>query len=158
MRPERAAFLLLIVLAAPTLAAPETGSAFERSIERLVATPTPVGPLLLGSDQSTWRVDVPLGAIVTVEANGTPTAPFYLRARTMGAAESSFALPTSHAGFFLAGPESWQVSVDPVAGVAVDITIRFRGHVGDATGAPALFTLTPITIERGCLFPSVCLP
>ena len=142
--------LLLAVASAPALA--ETGTAFDRHIERMFALPTPVGPFLLMSDRAAWRVDVPTSAIVSVEAEGSASAPFIFRVERLDEAGSSLVVPTTHAGYVMSEPGAWRVSVDPVAGVEVDITIRFRSANG------ASFTLTDLELDRGCLFPAVCLP
>lgn len=146
-----AAFLVLVVLA-PVGVHAASGTAFDRHIERLVASPTPVGPLLLASDRAAWLVEVPGSAIVSVEAEGTTSAPFLFRAERVGERGSSFVLPTTHAGFLLSEAGAWRVSVDPLAGVQVDITVKFRSQTG------ASFTLTDLELDRGCLFPAVCLP
>lgn len=152
MSSQRVFVLLgLVLLATPVLAegSSETGDRFERRIERLVASPTPAGPLLLLSDAASWRVDVPNGALVHVEAEGSRTAPFYLRVDRMDAPPSTFPVPSSHSGYIVSAG-SWRVMVDPAAGANVDITLRM------SSAAP--FTLTPIAHDRACLVASVCLP
>lgn len=150
-------WILAIALLVSVPALAETGTAFERHVERLVATPTPLGPLLLAADSASWRVEVPASAVVVVEAQGDAAAPFLLRASREGAAQDALALPTTHAAFLLSAPGAWVVTVDPLAGVAVDIRVTFRGHVADVGGAPAAFTLTDVDDERRCVVPGVCL-
>lgn len=145
---------IALLVSVPALA--QTGTSFERHVERLVASPTPLGPLLVASDSAAWRVDVPAEAIVVVVAEGDPATPFLLRAAREGAAQDALALPTTHAGFVLSQPGAWRVTVDPLAGVAVDIRVSFRGHVADDGGAPAAFTLTDVDDARGCIVPGVC--
>jgi len=144
------AFAFALLLCAPALA-------FERHVERLVATPTPVGPLLLARDDAGWRVEIPPETIVFVDARGDPTTPFLLRATREGATQSSLALPTTRAGFVLATPGAWIVNVDPLVGVAVDIEVHLRGYVTDEGGAPATFTLTDAPTRTDCIVPGVCL-
>lgn len=151
------ALALALMLSAPAVAAPVTSTFVERHVERLVARPTPIGPLTLGSDEASWRVSVPQHAIVVVEAVGNKTEPFILRAGRVGAAEDAMILPTTHAGFVLSTPGDWRVRVDPLAGVAVDIVVTFRGHVADGDGGPASFTLDDEPANPLCLFGSVCL-
>lgn len=146
---------IALLVSVPALA--ETGTSFERHVERLVATPTPLGPLLLAGDSASWRVEVPAEAVVVVEAAGELPAPFLLRAAREGAAQDALALPATHAGFLLSTPGAWVVTIDPLAGVAVDIRVTFRGHVADDGGAPAAFTLTDIEDARACIVPGVCL-
>ena len=160
--PSQRAFVLLALalLAAPALVADgpsETGVRFDKRIERLVATPTPFGPLLALGDAAVWRVDVPSSAVVLVEAWGNDTAPFHFRFERTGSAPSTFFVPTTHAGAILTSG-SWRVTVDPAAGVAVDIHVSFRGQAGGAGGGATPFTLTQIANDNPCLFPSVCLP
>ena len=154
----RLALVVAVALLVAGGALAETGSRFERHVERLVATPTPLGPVLLAGDEAAWRVDVPAQAVVLVEASGERTEPFLLRATREGAAQSSLALPTTHAGFLLGTPGAWIVSVDPLAGVAVDIHVLFEGYVADAPGAPAGFTLTDAERSPLCVVPGACLP
>lgn len=149
----------MLLASAPLHALAETGTSFERRIERLVASPTPAGPLLLMSDRASWRVDVPPSAVVVVEARGSDSAPFSFRAERVDAPSGSMvAYPTTHAGFLLSEPGAWRVSVDPLVGVKVDVRISFRGMTGGTGGGPASFTLTDLEVDKGCLFRGVCLP
>jgi hypothetical protein len=157
-QPALVALMVLLVATAPLAALAESGTFFERRIERLVASPTPIGPLLLGSDRAAWRVDVPESAVVLIEARGTGGAPFLFRAERMDEPGSSVLFPTTHAGFLLSEPGAWRVAIDPLAGVRVDIRITFRGMTGGTGGGPASFTLTDLQLDRGCLFAGVCLP
>lgn len=157
-QPVLIAVALALLAAAPLHALAETGTAFERRIERLVATPTPIGPLLLFSDRAAWRVDVPPSAVVLVEARGSDSAPFSFRAERLDEAGSAIAYPTTHAGFLLSESGAWRVAVDPLVGVKVDIRISFRGMTGGTSGGPAAFTLTDLEVDDGCLFRGVCLP
>lgn len=147
--------IIVLALSAPLVGA-DVGPVFTRHVERLVATPTPLGPALLLSDAAAWRVDVPSEGVVVVEAHGSTSAPFYLRANR---SLSNVALPLSHQSILLHEPGAWRVEVDPAAGVVVDITVTFRGHVGrDGTGKPLAFTLTDLESGDGCVVVGVCLP
>lgn len=152
------ALAVALLLSAPAVAAPMQGAFFERHVERMVARPTPIGPVILYSDETSWKVSVPENATVLVEAKGDRTEPFVLRAGLDGAAEDSLILPTTHAGFALSTPGDWRVRVDPLAGVAVDIVVTFRGHVSREDGVPASFTLDEATPRPYCVLGSVCLP
>lgn len=152
------ALAVAMLLSMPAAAVPAEGAFFERHVERLVARPTPIGPITLYSDEASWSVRVPEHAVVLVEAIGNRTEPFVLRVGMEGAAEDSLILPTTHAGFALHTPGDWRVRVDPLAGVAVDIVVRFRGHVSDDAGAPAVFTLDEAQPRLYCVLGSVCLP
>lgn len=158
MRREVVVLVFVALLSAPLVAQGATGAFFDRHLERLVASPTPVGAVRVASDEGSWRVDVPVHAIVAIEARSDPSTPFALRAGPYGAGQSAFVLPTTHAGFILSEPGAWRVSVDPLAGVSIDIRVTFRGHVSDVNGAPAAFTLTDLGIAPGCVVPEVCLP
>lgn len=153
----RVALVVLIVLAlsAPAVAS-EVGTVFERRIERLVATPTPLGPALLLSDAAAWRIDVPASGVVLVEAHGSDTAPFYLRANR---SLSQVVLPASDQAILLHQPGAWRVEVDPALGAAVDIRVTFRGFVGaEGQGTPLAFRITDLETGDGCVVPGVCLP
>lgn len=151
------ALALAVMMSAPAVAAPVTATFVERHVERVVARPTPIGPITLGSDEASWRVSVPTHAIVVVEAIGNRTEPFVMRAARVGAAEDAMILPTTHAAFVLSTPGDWRVRVDPLAGIAVDIVVTFRGHVADGAGAPTSFTLTDEPADPLCIVGSVCL-
>jgi len=161
LRQRAFVLLALVLLAAPAMAegASGTGTRFVERIERVVASPTPVRQFLLLSDAHVWRVDVPASGVVTVYAEGRESAPFWLRAERLDAGPSTALLPATRAGLILPAEGAWRVTLDPAAGVAVDISITFRGSAGGTgTGAPLPFTLTPLERGDACLFPSVCLP
>lgn len=159
LRQRVLVLLSVALLATPALATSgETGTVFERTIERIVATPTPAGPFVLASDARAWRVDVAEGRVVYVEAHGTESAPFYLHAEPMGQARAMFVPPASHAAYILGGPDPWRITVDPAVGADVRIKVRFVGVSSDVRGSPAAFTLTPIANDQGCIVPTVCLP
>lgn len=159
--PSRITLLLVAAaLTAPTLLADEaseSGAHFEKRVQRLFASPTPIGPILIANDAVVWRVDVPVSAVVLVQAQGSDTAPFHFRFERMGAAPSSLFVPTTHAGALLGGPGAWRVTIDPAAGVLVDVKVRFVGQAGGPGGAPHAFTLTRIDNDNPCLLPTVCL-
>lgn len=160
--PSQRVFVLLALalLAAPSLLADEageTGSRFDKKVERLVAMPTPIGPLLVLGDAAVWRVDIPASAVVLVEAWSEETSPFYYRYERMGSAPSTFFVPSTHAGSILP-PGAWRVTIDPAGGVAVDINVRFLGQTGGVGGGPNEFTLTTIANDNPCLLATVCLP
>lgn len=135
--------------------APST-TAIDFHIQRLVATPTPVGPLLVASDAVTWDLTLSDPTLVSIEVLSGQASPFILTT-TCGATVIS--TPSSHDGRICSRPGTWQVQVDPVAGVAVDITVRFRGHVIDIGGAASSFVITQTSgDDRGCVVPGVCLP
>lgn len=153
MRREILVVAILLAAGAPAMAA--TGVAFERHVERLVATPTPIGPVLVLSDRASWDVTLDAATILWVEAQAPDHSPFYL---TTDCGATFVTLPSSHDGRLCGKPGTWRVSVDPAGGAAVDITVRFRGHVGDLTGAPSPFTLTDVAADRGCVVLGACLP
>lgn len=150
------AVALIALLALPALTA-ETTTHAERRVERLVATPTPLGPLRALGDEHAWRVDVPPEAVVLVEARSGANAPFTLRAHPLGTAEPAWEPPAVAAARLL-GPGSWRVAVDPAAGAAVRIDVAFRGHLVDVGGAPASFAIHALEADQGCVVPGACLP
>lgn len=153
------ALALSLLLLAPALHAASSTAAFhERRIDRLIATPTPAGPILLGSDEVRYRLDVPAHATVLVRADGTNTSFFHASFHRVGTATPDITFPTRHATFELPGPASWLVRIDPAGGGAFHARITFEGFVADVGGAPATFTLTDAGDDRACVVPGVCLP
>lgn len=148
--------IVSLLVATSVLAA--AGTHETRTLQRLVATPTPLGPATLLSDQAVWRVDVAEGTVVLVDASAGPNSPFYLRAHPLTSPEPTVGLPAFRQSFLLSPPGPWRVVVDPAAGAAVEITVTFRGSVSDVDGAPAAFTLTDLERGHGCVVPGVCLP
>lgn len=150
------AVVLVAVLAAPVAAAP--ASVYERHVEGVVGSPTPLGATRLLSDEARFLLDVPKDVTVFVDAVGTPTAPFYLRFHREGAGAPDLQAPSSRASLLLPGPARWVVAVDPAVGVDVDVRLRFEGHVVDVGGAAAAFVLEDAGRDRACVVPGVCLP
>lgn len=128
-------------------------------VQRLVGTPTPLGPATLLSDQAAWRLDAPSGAVVLVDAASGPNSPFYLRVHRIGEPEPTVSYPATQQSFLIPAGGAWRVAIDPAAGAAVEITVSFRGAYTDIDrGAAAAFTLTELEKGRGCVVPGVCLP
>lgn len=153
------ALIVLVLVSMPAVAEPISASYVERHVERLVARPSPVGPVRIASDEASWRVSVPSHAVVLVEAQGAADEPFVLRAGPAGSGSmDALVLPTTHAGFLLSTPGDWRVRVDPVAGVAVDILVTFEGRVADVDGARTAFTLDEEATSPLCVVAEVCLP
>lgn len=153
-----APILLALLVALPALAAPQPSSQ-TRTVDRLVAYPTPVGPVTLLDDGHAWEVGVPLGAQVFVHALGAPGSLFYLRSQGPGSpAMPPVAAPTQEDGATL-GPGTWRVTVDPAGGAAIHVEVTFTGAYGDLDGgAPAPFTLRDLKGGSPCVAPGACLP
>lgn len=154
----RREFSLLLVVSLVILSVPadaEVGTAFERRIERLVGSPTPLGPARALSDQAAWNITLDDATVVWIEARAAGQSPFFLTTDCSGTVVFG---PSTHEGRLCTRPGTWRVEVDPAGGVAVDITIRFRGHVGDLDGAASAFQLTDSLADEACVVPGVCLP
>ena len=151
--------ILVLLLVAPTLASGATTTATmqDRVVARSLATPAPLGPILLLADDARWRVDVPAEAVVQVTARGAAGSLFLLGRHAAGAAPADPEIPTSY-GVLLLPPGSWIVRVDPFAGAPFRADVRFEGFVVDVGGAPAAFTLTDLRNDRACVLPGACLP
>lgn len=148
--------LVVVSLSVPAVDA-EVGTAFERHVERLLGTPTPIGPVLFLSDRATWEMELDAATVVWIEADAPGSSPFYL---TTSCNSLAVLLPSTHEGRLCSKPGVWRIDVDPAGGAAVDITVRFRGHVGDLRGAPSAFRLTNASADDDarCIVPGVCLP
>lgn len=161
MRRAAATLLVLTVLAAGLPfagAGSTTADQQQRDVSRLIATPTPLGPLDAWSDVWSWRVDVPSSAVVVVEAFSGQTSAFELRFHRAGDTQTSVSTPAMHQSIQLTNG-AWIVDLDPTLGANVNIHVRFDGHVGDANGARTPFTLTDLGSAGACFMPSqVCLP
>lgn len=148
--------LVLALLIASPIHAGTRGATQTRSVEAILATPAGL------DDQHVWIVDVPAGASVTVHAAGTTTSTFLLTHHLAGTTEPRTGGrlgPT--ATLTLAGPASWRVVLDPLAGGPVDVDLLFEGRYGDPDGGPlAEFTLTDVQRGHPCLTnpPGACLP
>lgn len=155
-----APILATLLLALPLLAsgAADTATTHTRTVDRVVAYPTPYGPVTLLDDGHVWEVDVPTGAQVFVHAKGAPGSLFYLRVHAAGAPSAPHvAAPTAEDGRTLP-PGTWRVVADPAGGAAVKIVVTFRGHWADVDAAPAPFALHDVKGGSPCLLPGVCLP
>jgi hypothetical protein len=149
-----AAALAVVLLAAPAVLG---DSYYERHVWRMVAAPGPVAGMSFLSDAATYRVDIPAGVAVQVNA-ASATAAFYLRFYPEGGAPSLVAAPGLQQSILLHGPGATFIEVDPAAGAQMDILVTFRGTVSDVDGAPASFELRDVSQQRGCLTPEVCIP
>lgn len=153
MRARASFVLLFLLLAAPAWAAP--GSHHSRTVEALVALPTPIRPVAYLSDEAQWTVTVPEGVVVLVEARGN--APFRLSAVGPEGERIGALTPALHAATLL-GAGAWRVGVDPAAGALVRIDVTFDGYVSDVGGAPAAFELRDVDDGDACVFQGTCLP
>ena len=150
MSVRTVAILCVAALLALPMATGATGTEFHRRVERLVASPGPVGPHDALSDQATWRVVVPPGGRVEVRADAASDAtPFHLRFEPWGARWSPSPIPSAHQSVELP-PGDWRVVVDPAAGVQVDVRVSFRG--------PVAFSLVDVAVDRPCGPAGACLP
>ena len=150
--------LLAVLLALPALAAETTGPTHTRAVDRLVAYPTPLGPVTVLDDGHVWEVDVPQGTQVFVHAKGAPGSLFYLRWSAADApAPPLLAAPAAEdAATLRAG--TWRVAVDPAGGAAVSVQLTFTGTYADLHGAPASFTVRDVKGGSPCVVPGACLP
>lgn len=145
--------LLLLLLASPAWSAPASHAS--RTVEALVALPTPAGPVTYLSDEAQWIVTVPDGVVVLVDARGN--APFHLRAAGPDGERVSTLTPALQAAALLdAG--AWRVGVDPAGGALIRIDVTFDGYVSDVGGAPAPFELRDVDDGDACVFQGTCLP
>lgn len=152
----RRGVLLLTLLIIPfSVAEDATGPAFDRYVDRLVGTPTPLGPARALSDRVAWNITLDDATIVWIEASASETSPFYL---TTTCSDVVFLGPSTHEGRLCSRPGTWRVEVDPAGGIAVNVTVRFRGHVGDLDGAPSPFRLVDAARDDACVVRGVCLP
>lgn len=154
------AILILVLLTLPALvgAAPPAATQI-RTVERLVATPTPFGPLTVLADDHVWEVDVDVGRVVVVDALGSPGTLFHFRYHRAGTPEPGLEAPVPSISRPLHGPGTWRVVVDPAGGVANRIDLTFRGFVGDPDGGnPAPFALRDVKGSRPCVVAGACLP
>lgn len=146
--------LLALLLVAPAFAEP--ASFQHRVVERRIATPTPLGPLQLFSDQTVFVVDVPHGAVVQVVASANATSPFHFRFHEAGTPEPGVTLPATYQGALL-GEGAWRVLVDPAAGARTRVDVTFAGFYGDVGGAAAPFGLSQSGPDPACILPGACL-
>ncbi|MEA3201768.1 MAG: hypothetical protein QOE90_3196 [Thermoplasmata archaeon] len=139
----RASARLVPILVAAALLVPlaggEIASVATRHVRGLVADPTPL-------DAASWRVEVPAGVVVCVDATEAGPALFAMRA-THGERTISSPLPLPGQGAIL-DEGAWTLSVDPIAGARFDITVRLAGHQVDCGQEPAAFTITDLS--SGC--------
>lgn len=153
------ALVLSLLAVAPALEAGTTTSAFhERRVDRLVATPTPVGPVLVAGDASRWLLDLPAETVVRVVATGGAAALFHLTWHLEGEAPPDVSFPARHQSFEVSGPARWIVRLDPAGGAGFHARITFEGFVSEAGGAPSAFALTDLGHDGACVVPGVCLP
>lgn len=148
--------ILLLGLAAPAWAG--DASQFHHRVERLVASPTPAGPLTLLEDHAAWRADVPPGIVVLVEARSDGGALFALRCAPLAAPDALVLPAATRQACLLGSAGAWRVHVDPDAGAAVSVDVTFRGAFGDVGQAPAAFSLTLLRDGPACVVPGACLP
>lgn len=126
-----------------------------RSIDRLVASPA---PRQAASDHVWLRVDVPTQTSVIVDVASGASSTFFLRFGPWGAAEGGSPAPSQRQSVTL-GPGAWSVVIDPAVGADVRILATFRGHVIDAEGTGAPFTLRDVEVGDACFLPpDGCLP
>lgn len=151
-------FLICILLLGASVGAQGGASQYVHHVDRLVATPTPAGPLTLLADDAAWRADVPAGAIVFVEAHAAPGSAFLLRCAPLGSPDTVVLPAATRQGCLLGHAGPWRVVVDPALGVATNITVTFRGAHVDIHGIPAPFGLTLLRDGPGCVVPGACLP
>jgi len=153
MRAGVPVLMLLIALSVPASA--DFGAAFEDRILRAVASPTPAGPALALSDRHAYSITLDGVAYVEIIAQSDPSAVFYL---TASCVPGLVAAPASRQSISCSSPGTHTIEVDPAAGVAVDITVQFRGHIGSRNGDPYPFGFARTAADAGCVVPGVCLP
>ena len=162
MRSARAVIVIAmsLLLAAPALASETWGAHHERRVDRVVATPTPLGPFVIAtaSDETRWLVDVPAETTVFVHANGSATSVFYLAWHLEGKAPPDLRFPARAHAFTLPGPAQYIVRLDPAGGADFHARVYFDGFVTDEKGAPAGFRVVDAGNDAGCIVPGVCLP
>lgn len=145
------AFFLPLASGVPTTHA-------EREVKALVASPSPWGPLTALDDSTSWRVEVPEGVVVCVDAIESGAALFDLRATHDGPSLQS-PTPALRQSLLLPGPDTWTLTVDPVAGAEVDVHVMLDGHFVDCPNGPASFTITDLPRPPPCVGEAgACLP
>lgn len=152
---------LVVLTLSSLLVAPvfgETAAVQERHVQRLVASPTPAGPLTILSDDASWRIEIPAATVVRVDAQANARGQFYLSYHRENQAEPDLTFPASRQLALLPGPGAWIVRIDPAAGAAFDARVLFEGFVGDVDGARSPFTLVDLPRERSCPIAGACLP
>lgn len=153
MRPSPAVLILLLALSVPAFAS--SGAAFDERITRMVGTPTPLGPALVASDRSSWAITLDEVAYVVILAEAPLNSPFYLTASCVPAIITA---PASRQSIACGSAGTHTIQIDPAGGVAIDITVRFRGHIADRSGAPYAFGFERTSGGLACVVPGVCLP
>jgi len=148
-RLRGAIVLALLVLFVPPGGA-ETGTHATREVHRGVASP--LAPL---DDSASWRIEVPPGEVVCVDARSTMGALFSL---SWEGPEPGATLP----GVALAHvfPEGvWTLTLDPVAGIDASFLVDFHGAFVACDNAPAPFTITDLPERAACVTEAgFCLP
>lgn len=157
-KAPRAIAILLSVLALAPVALSDAGALHERRIDRIVATPTPLGPVLAGSDEARYLLDIPESVVVEVRAEGPAHALFYLSHHRADRATRDLALPASYQTILVPGPGQWIVRVDPAGGADFHARLVFRGYVSDVGGAPGAFDLVDAGRDGACVVAGTCLP
>lgn len=157
---RQGALVALAAIATLHVALADGGQSYhERQVDRVIASPGPLAGLAILSDRAIFRAELEPGIAVQVDADGTASAPFYLRYHLASAPPMGSTLPSAHQSILLEGPGAWYVEIDPAAGADVHVRATFRGFVGDPDGgAPAAFELGDVAFERACLEPGACLP
>lgn len=150
------AVALSLLLLGPVAAVSD--SFHERRVDRVVATPTPAGPIVLASDEVRWRVDVPAHATALVRAEGAAASWFHATFHLEGRSPPDARFPARAHAFELPGPAAWIVRVDPAAGADFHARVTFQGFVSQVGGAPAAIGVEDAGNDRGCVTPGVCLP
>jgi hypothetical protein len=140
------------------LGAGESGTHLTRHLDRLVASPTPLGPLVMLGDEGAWRVEVPEGVVVCVNAREDGAAPFTLRA-THGDSTLASPVPSLAQSLTLPGPAAWELRADPAFGADVHVTVDLRGAYVECGNQAAAFTLTDLPASPPCATEvGACLP
>lgn len=151
MRVRTSVLLVALLVALPAAGGVTTSHATKR-VERVLASPVPPGLVL--DDAVSWRLVVPDGVVVCVDAHEEGAAPFRLLWDEGGSPVPSFAQSV------LLGPGTWTLTLDPVAGADVDVVVELRGAFVDCVNrAPAKFELDDVASRGACLTDAgVCLP
>lgn len=146
---------LVLLLASPSHAGTRAATQ-TRTVDAMLAAPAGL------DDRHVWLVEIPDGASVTVTAAGPASSAWILTHHRAGEPEpraEGRLGPT--ATVTLAGPHTWRVVLDPLAGGPVRVDLVFRGQYHDPDGGPdAEFTLTDVQRGHPCLSdpPGACLP
>lgn len=157
VRPRSILVFALLVLLLPAAGA-DVGAHFTRHVDRLVASPTPVGGLVVLGDAASYRVEVPEGVVVCVDATESGAAPFTLRASD-GARTLASPVPTLAQSLLLPGPSTWTLQVDPAFGAEAHITLDLAGSFVDCGRTSAAFGLVDMDASSACLTEAgACLP